>query len=55
MESMNQHVENYLKITETFEKDESVESFNYREIDADSINTINTQNEITFTFQNTDA
>ena len=55
MENMNQHIEDYLKITEPFEKDESVENIYYREIDADSINTINTQNEITFTYQNTDA
>src|SRR5437870_13155189 len=51
---MEQLVEDYLRITDPILEDSSVKQIYYTEIDADNINSINNQTEITFTFQNTD-
>src|SRR5207244_7069753 len=51
---MEQLVEDYLRINNQIIEDNSVKQIYYTEIDADNINSINNQTEITFTFQNTD-
>src|SRR5271165_2238201 len=50
-----EYVEEYLKIHEPLMKDESVIDLQWRELDADSINSINTQTEITVMYQDANA
>ena len=48
---MEQHEEEYLNLLEPVIKDESVREIQWREIDADNTNSINTQTTISITFQ----
>ena len=50
-----EYVEEYLNILEPLIKDESVTEIQWRELDADAITSINSQTEITITYQNNDA
>ena len=50
-----EYVEEYLNILEPLIKDESVTEIQWRELDADAITSINSQTEITMSYQNNDA